>query len=148
MDIRQITPTYFVAPQLDPADLPDIAAAGIKTVICNRPDGEVPPALQADAIEAATLAAGLAFHRLPLTHQTMNAENVAQHMALTEDTQTPVLAYCASGTRSTVVWCLGQAGRVPTDDILRTARDGGYDLDGLRPTLDAIAAQSGTARRD
>ncbi|WP_299603762.1 TIGR01244 family sulfur transferase [uncultured Tateyamaria sp.] len=143
MDIRQITPTYFVAPQLDPADLPDIAAAGIKTVICNRPDGEIPPAFQADAIETATLAAGLTFHRLPLTHQTMTPDIVAKHMALAEETETPVLAYCASGTRSTVVWCLGQAGRMPTDDILCTAREGGYDLDALRPTLDAIASQSG-----
>ncbi|WP_299555084.1 TIGR01244 family sulfur transferase [uncultured Tateyamaria sp.] len=144
MDIRQITPTYFVAPQLDPADLPDIAAVGIKTVICNRPDGEVPPAFQANALEIATLVAGLAFHRLPLTHQTMTPDNIAKHRALAEETETPVLAYCASGTRSTVVWCLGQAGRMPTDDILHTARKGGYDLDALRPTLDAIAAQMGT----
>lgn len=144
MNIRQITPTYFVAPQLDPADLPDIAAAGIKTVICNRPDGEVPPAFQADAIEAATRAAGLAFHRLPLTHQSMTPENVLLHMALAEDTGTPVLAYCASGTRSTVVWCLCKAGQMPTEDILRTAREGGYELDALRPTLDALAAQKGT----
>ena len=47
MDIRQITPTYFVAPQLDPADMAANAAAGITTVICNRPDEEVPPAFQA-----------------------------------------------------------------------------------------------------
>lgn len=143
MDIRQITPTYFVAPQLDPADLPDIAAAGIKTVICNRPDEEVPAAFRADAIEAATRAAGLTFYRLPLTHQTMTPANVAKHMDITENTEAPVLAYCASGTRSTVVWCLGQAGRMSTDDILGIAREGGYDLDGLRPTLDVIAAQSG-----
>ncbi|MBY5934082.1 TIGR01244 family phosphatase [Tateyamaria omphalii] len=143
MDIRQITPAYFVAPQLDPADMPDIAAAGIKTVICNRPDPEVPPAFQADALEAAAQAAGLTFHRLPLTHQTMTPANVEQHMAFAEETETPVLAYCASGTRSTVVWCLGQAGRMSCDDILRTARDGGYDLDALRPTLEAIAAQKG-----
>ena len=36
MDIRQITPNYFVAPQLDPADMADIAAAGITTIISNR----------------------------------------------------------------------------------------------------------------
>ena len=62
MDIRQITPSYFVAPQLDPADMPEIAAAGIKTVICNRPDAEVPPAFQADALEAAVRRDGCVFH--------------------------------------------------------------------------------------
>ncbi|WP_299657379.1 TIGR01244 family sulfur transferase [uncultured Tateyamaria sp.] len=140
MDIRQITQTYFVAPQVDPADMADIAAAGIKTVICNRPDAEVPPAFQADAVEVAARAAGLEFHRLPLTHQTMTPDNVARQMALATENDGPVLAYCASGTRSTIVWCLSQAGHMTADDILKTARDGGYDLGALRPTLDAIAA--------
>ncbi len=139
MDMRQISPTYFVAPQLDPADMVDVAAAGITTVICNRPDGEVPPAFQADAVEAAAKAAGLAFVRLPLTHQTMTAPNIAQQMAAAADAAGPVLAYCASGTRSTVIWCLGQAGKMPTPEILAAARAGGYDLDGLTPTLNAIA---------
>ncbi|WP_299041084.1 TIGR01244 family sulfur transferase [uncultured Tateyamaria sp.] len=140
MDIRQITDRYFVAPQIDPADLPDIAAAGIRTVICNRPDAEVHPAFQADAIESAARAAGLAFFRHPLTHQTMTPDVVDAHMQLAKGSDGPVLAYCASGTRSTVVWCLGQAGQMACDDILRTAREGGYDLDALRPTIEAIAA--------
>lgn len=140
MDIRQITPTYFVAPQLDPADMNDIAAAGITKIICNRPDEEVPPQFQADALEAAAKAAGLAFVRLPLTHQTMTPPNVAQQMAHAADAAGPVLAYCASGTRSTVVWCLGHAGDMATDDILAAAQAGGYDLNNMRPALDTIAA--------
>ena len=140
MDIKQITPTYFVAPQLDPADMSEVAAAGITTVICNRPDEEVPPELQTDALEAAAKSAGLAFVRLPLTHQTMTPENVAAHMGHINSTDGPVLAYCASGTRSTVVWCLGNAGDMATDDILATAQNGGYELSNLRPTLDALAA--------
>lgn len=139
MDIRQITPTYFVAPQIDAADLDEIAAAGITTVICNRPDAEVPPAYQADIIESAALAAGLEFVRLPLTHQTLNPENVALHAQAIADSAGPVLAYCASGTRSTIVWALGQAGQMDVADVLAAARAGGYDLDNLRPTLDAIS---------
>lgn len=143
MDIKQITPTYFVAPQLDPADMGEIAAAGITTVICNRPDEEVPTQFQADALEAAAKAAGLAFVRLPLTHQTMNPENVASHMGHISAAAGPVLAYCASGTRSTVVWCLGQAGNMATDDILTAAQRGGYELSNLRPTLESLATSKG-----
>jgi len=139
MDIRQITPTYFVAPQLDPTDMLEIAAAGISTIICNRPNEEVPPSIQADAMEDAARAAGLDFVRLPLTHQTMTPPNVAAQMEHAAKADGPVLAYCASGTRSTVVWCFGQAGEMATDDILAAARAGGYDLENLRPTLEAIA---------
>ena len=139
MDIRKITDQYYVAPQVDPADMVDVAAAGITTVICNRPDDEVPPAFQADAVETAARAAGLDFVVLPLTHQTMTPENVAKQAQAAAASGGPVLAYCASGTRSTVIWCLAQAGTMPTDEILGTARQGGYDLDAMRPTLDAIA---------
>ena len=108
MDIRQITPDYFVSPQIDPADLPAIAEAGFTRVICNRPDAENPPSHQAQ-------------------------------MGFVVDAPGKVLAYCASGTRCTVIWALGQAGTQSVDDILETARKGGYDLEGLRPTLTAMS---------
>lgn len=142
MDIRTITPIYHVAPQIDPADLAPLAADGFTTVICNRPDAENPPSHHAAALEAAATAAGLQFHVLPLTHQTLNPANVAAHRALIDEASGKVLAYCASGTRSTIVWALGQAGQHSTDDILTAARAAGYQLDNMRPTLDAIAAST------
>jgi uncharacterized protein (TIGR01244 family) len=51
----------------------------------------------------------------------------------------PVLAYCASGTRSSIVWSLGQAGKMPTDDIIAETAKAGYDLAGMRRQLDALA---------
>ncbi len=139
MEIRQITPKYNVSPQIDVEDIPALKEAGITTVICNRPDGEVPPSHQAAAIEAAVTGAGLTFRPLPLTHQTMTPQNIAQQMAFIEASEGPVLAYCASGTRSSVVWALGQAGQQDTDAILKAVAAAGYDLEGLRPTLENLA---------
>ena len=139
MDIHAITDSYFVTPQIEAGDLPAIVEAGFKTVICNRPDGEVPPSLQAQAIEAAVLAAGLKFHCLPLTHQTMTPDVIAQHMTFARS-EGPVLAYCASGTRCTVAWSIGCATEgQDIDQILAAAEAGGYQLAGLRPTLEAVA---------
>lgn len=139
MDIRAITDAYYVAPQIDPSDLPDIAAAGIKTIICNRPDAEVPPSHQAAQLEIATRAVGLAFHALPLTHQTMTLDVIAQHMELVQGSG-PVLAYCASGTRCTIAWAIGSAMQgADIDTILTAARDGGYALDSMRATLEGAA---------
>ena len=141
MDIRKITDRYFVSPQIAPEDAEAIKAAGITRVICNRPDIEVPSDFQADAVGDAMRAAGLEFEVLPLTHQTMTPENIARQRAMSESAEGPVLAYCASGTRSTVIWALGQAGSMDTGTILQMAAQGGYDLGGLRGTLDAIAAR-------
>ncbi len=141
MDIRRLTARYHVASQLVPEDLAAIAGAGFTTVICNRPDSEVPPGQQAESIGAAARAAGLAFETLELTHQTMTPENVARQRDLIAQSDGPVLAYCATGTRCSVVWALGQADTMSVDDILSTTARAGYDLDGLRPTLEQMSRQ-------
>jgi uncharacterized protein (TIGR01244 family) len=136
MDIREITPRYSVSPQINPEDLAAIKAAGFTKVICNRPDVEIPPSHHAEVMAAAAQAAGLEFFVLPLTHQTMTPENVAAQMAAADESEGPVLAYCASGTRCSVVWSLGQKGKLPTDEILAATARAGYDLAGLRPALE------------
>lgn len=137
MDLRLITPHYFVSPQIAVEDVPALAEAGFTLVICNRPDAEVPPSHQAASLRAAVLAAGLRFEELPLTHQTMTPDNIARHRGLIEGAEGKVLAYCASGTRSSVIWSLGQAGRQSADDILAATARAGYQLDHLRPMLEA-----------
>jgi len=142
MDPRCITPRYFVSPQISAEDLQSLAEAGFKAVICNRPDAEVPPSHQANAIRIAAESAGLRFEELPLTHQTMTAENVARQRELAEICDGPVLAYCASGTRCSVVWALGHAGDMTPDSILSKTAAAGYQLDNLRPALEQLTNKS------
>ncbi|GGH22577.1 TIGR01244 family protein [Cribrihabitans marinus] len=142
MDIRQLSPRYSVSPQISTQDIPAIAEAGIKRIICNRPDAEVPPSHQAEAIGRAARDAGVGFEVLELTHQTMTPENIARQKSLIDEADGPVLAYCASGTRCSVVWALGQAGALSADEILAKTRDAGYDLEALRPQLESLAKPS------
>lgn len=137
MDIRAITPDYAVSPQIMPQDVPAIAAAGFTCIICNRPDAEVPPAAQADAVKAAADAAGLTFVLNPVTHKGLDMDMVALQRKASANGKT--LAYCASGTRSSVVWALSQAGKLPTDDILAATAAAGYELGGMRPQIDSLS---------
>lgn len=135
MDIRQLTPRYFVAPQISPQDMAAYKDAGITRILCNRPDEEVPASLSSAAIQAAAEAAGLEFAAQPLTHATMTAENVARNREIGFDKEGVTLAYCASGTRSTIAWALGQAGLLSADEIISAARSAGYDLENMRGYL-------------
>lgn len=137
MDIRQITPRYAVSPQINIEDLAAIKEAGFVRVICNRPDAEIPVSHHAATLKVAAQELGLEFIALPLTHQTMTPDNVAKQSGFITDATGPVLAYCASGTRCTVIWALGQAGKQSADDILATAAKAGYALEQLRPQLEA-----------
>lgn len=143
MQIKRLTPHFAVSPQIESSDVATIAAEGFGTIICNRPDAEVLPMQAAEAIRTAAEAAGLTFVINPVTHQGLNAEMVAIQRQTQDDADAPVFAYCASGTRSTIVWALGQAGNMATDDILNAALEQGYDLGGLRSQLDNLAAQKG-----
>lgn len=136
MDIRQLTPRYFVSPQVDPSDMAAAKAAGITLILCNRPDPEVPVSQCADAIRIAAEAAGLQFALCPLSHQSMVPDVIAENRALGADTDDVVLAYCASGTRSTIAWALGQAGAVARDELVATGEAAGYDLRGIAHVLD------------
>jgi uncharacterized protein (TIGR01244 family) len=139
MEIRQISPDYAVSPQIAVEDIPAIIAAGFKTIICNRPDAENPPSHQAATIEAAAKSAGLDFVNIPVTHQGLNLDIVHAQKAAIAASAGPSLAYCASGTRSSIVWSLAQAGEMPTDDIIAATAAAGYDLAGMRSQLNGLA---------
>lgn len=139
MDIRQISPTYAVSPQIAVEDVPVIAAAGFTTIICNRPDAEIPPSHHAAMIEAAAIAAGLQFVEIPVTHQGLNQDMVRDQKNAMDGSAGPCLAYCASGTRCSIVWSLTQAGDMSADDIIAATAAAGYDLAGMRGQLNALA---------
>ena len=134
MDIRPLADGYAVAPQIEPGDMAELAGAGYALVICNRPDAENPPERSAARMAEAAAAAGLRFEALPLTHDTLAAQ-AGRQRALIDGAGGPVLAYCASGTRSAVIWALGQAGDRPADEIVAAGARAGYDLGPLRGAL-------------
>lgn len=142
MDIRPITPTYAVSPQIALEDLPAIKAAGFTTVINNRPDGEIPPHLHHAQMQAAATALGLTYVQNTVIGGAMTDANVAAQGKAIAAANGPVFAYCASGNRSSVVWALSNAGKLPTDDLIGLPAKFGYQLEGLRGQIDALAAKA------
>lgn len=141
MDIRHLTPQFAVSPQIGVEDIPAIAEAGFTAIICNRPDAEVPPSHAAAAIGDAATEAGLTFIINPVTHHGLNMDMVDSQKSVIDTATGPVLAYCASGTRSSIVWSLAQAKDMSADDIIAATTAAGYDLGGMRGQLDALAAR-------
>lgn len=139
MEIRQLTPTYAVSPQIAPDEVAAIRAAGFATIINNRPDAEIPADLRADAMRVAVEAAGLAYVVNPVIGGAITMENVTQQRNAIDAATGPILAYCASGNRSSIVWALANAGREPTDTLITTPARWGYNLEPFRATIDQLA---------
>ena len=138
---RQLTSKFSVSPQLKVGDFATAASEGFVAIICNRPDGESPFQMNQAAAAAAADQAGLAFHALPITMGAISEEDVSAVLDLVESADGPILGYCASGTRSCVLWAMAEARRGDTsvDEIIRLGAEAGYDLAGLAPTLSGLA---------
>ena len=141
MDIRPIADGYAVSPQIEPEDIPEIAARGFTTVICNRPDAEVPHELAAGVMRAAVEAAGLRFVENPMAGGGLTMDHIAAQRAALDGAEGPVLAYCASGNRSTILWALANAGRRPTAELVQAGAPWGYQVPMFRDLIERLAQQ-------
>lgn len=139
MEIRNLTQDYAVSPQITPEDVGAIGAAGFACVICNRPDAEIPPEISAAKVRAAVEAAGLSWVENPVIGGAITMENVTVQADAIANAPGPVLAYCASGNRCSIVWALTQAGKTDTDDLIETTRRWGYNLEPIRDQIDRLA---------
>ena len=141
--MRTIDETISVSPQITPAEVTEIARAGFKAIVNNRPDEEEPGQPSGDAIRAVAETLGLSYHAIPVTHAGFSMPQVEAMRSALEGAGGPVFAYCRSGTRSTNLWALAEASRgTDPDTLVGKAANAGYDISGIRPMLDALSGQA------
>ena len=131
MPIFQLTESLYVASQIAPKDIPNLAIKGFTVVVCNRPDAEVPGQATMDEIEAACNAADLLFVRYPVDAMNFPGPDIEGLGALFDDPGQSVLAYCRTGTRCANLWVTSQTGDAQAA-AMQTARDIGFDLSLVR----------------
>ena len=135
MDIRPIDDNIAVAPQISPDDIAELARMGFKTLVANRPDREEPGQPAMADIEAAAKEHGLKWVYQPVESGNILDSDVDRFDEMIRDADPPVLAFCRSGTRCTVLWALSSARRESVDNIVGKARNAGYDISGLAPRM-------------
>ena len=134
-DFNKLNDDLSVTAQLLPEDMPAVAAAGFKMVLNNRPDGEAADQPSSNEMAVAAEAAGLAYAHQPVVASNIAVPDTAVFDAIVSLAETPVLAFCRTGTRSTTLWALTQASEQDNASILATAEQAGYDLSGLADRL-------------
>jgi uncharacterized protein (TIGR01244 family) len=131
LELKRINEHVSVSPQISPEDVAAIKAAGFVAIVNNRPDGETPDQPPSAVIEKAAHDAGLAYHYIPLGREGVSPQMVEETKSVLEGSAGPVFCYCRSGTRSTTLWALSQAGKQPATDIIAAAANAGYDVSHL-----------------
>lgn len=131
MDFKKISNELSVAAQIETKDVAQIAHAGFRAILCNRPDGEGADQPLYDEIARAAKAFGLEARFLPVTSGVVTDDAAEEFATLMRELPGPVLAYCRTGTRSATLWSLSQAKTSPPADILATTSAAGFDMSGV-----------------
>lgn len=142
MDLRQLSPNLAVSGQIQPEDVTALAAAGFKVLVNNRPDEEIDPSIDHEAMSRAAALSGMSYHYLPFYPGQITPRLITDFSEATSG-RGPVIAYCRSGHRCTVLWALSQASKRPEAEILQVATEAGYDLTPVQPLIASLASRKG-----
>lgn len=142
-DFRRLTDSISASPQIGLADIDAAKAQGVTLIINNRPDSEESGQIAGYEIEAAAVAAGLEYLAIPIGQSGFSAPQVEAMADALENSTGQVLAYCRSGTRSTLLWALSQASQGSDPEALAAqAMAAGYDVSPVRPAMDMLASKN------
>ena len=131
MELKRINDHVSVSGQILPQEVAEIKAAGFVTIVNNRPDGEAPNQPTDASVRASAEALGLAYYSIPMGREGVSAQMITQTREALEGSDGPVLCFCRTGTRSTTLWALAQAGRLGAAEIISAAANAGYDMSHL-----------------
>lgn len=144
MSIEKIADYLYVSRQLTERTAKLVAQYDIKTVICNRPDGEEPNQPDFETVKAWLNAAGIEkVVYMPTTMEAINDAQLKEFQDMVAQSPAPILAYCRTGTRSAMLWAMNQSKRgVEVNSLIRAADLAGINLTKERERLEAVSPRN------
>jgi len=137
--VKELPGDVFVTGQLLPAQMQALAEQGVMSFINNRPDMEAPLQSLSEEFESAAKELGVDYTHIPmaggLSHDLIKASEKAYG-----ELARPIVAFCASGTRSAALWCFAHAEKQGVDGVLDAVGKAGYNLEQIRASLQNYVA--------
>jgi len=140
MDKKILNVEFSASGQIVASDITELAKQGIKSIVCNRPDGEGNDQPNFIEIEEQAKQHGIEFHYLPVVSGAITDQDISDFATLYKTLPKPVHAYCRSGMRSTTLWALSrvQEGHEAPEVVFKAAKNAGFDLNALSTRLTAV----------
>uniref|UniRef100_UPI00286B242C TIGR01244 family sulfur transferase n=1 Tax=Sphingomonas sp. TaxID=28214 RepID=UPI00286B242C len=127
--LRVLDDKTLVSGQIMPADVAEFQRQGVTMIVNNRPDFEDEDQPLSREIEAAAELAGVEFRFIPIVRGIGPADVDAMHQAMRDCGDGKMLAFCRSGTRSTLAWAVARAREgVAREELEAGAAKAGVDL--------------------
>ncbi|EJF90349.1 TIGR01244 family sulfur transferase [Bartonella tamiae] len=106
MTIREIDEDVFVSGQITEEFVDELAQAGFKTIICNRPDKEETTQIDFARIKEKAEKCGMDVYYIPVSPPQLEQATIDHMQTTLQSAKKPILAYCRSGSRSSQLYQL------------------------------------------
>ena len=139
--MKRIYKNFYAAHQIQAKDIAQIKQEKFEYVLCNRPDNEVQDQPSAEVIKSECLANGIEFLHLPISPGDFNLEVIMETEKVLK-TAKKTLAYCRTGTRSTMLWAFAKTKDLEVDEVLKITDHSGYNFQHLKELLETYKSTS------
>ena len=135
MNLKPLSPEISVTPQIEIAEVADLAARGFRSIIGNRPEGEGPDQPAWSSLVAEAERHGMSARQIPVVPGHIGADDVKRFAEALRDLPTPIAAFCRTGTRSAMLWALANPDGLRVDERIAVAAAQDFDLAPLRERM-------------
>ena len=134
--MKELPGDVFVTGQLLAAQMQALAEQGVMTFINNRPDMEGPMQPLSEDLEKTAQDLGVDYFHIPMAGG-LNPGIIEASETVYNDMPRPIVAFCASGTRSAALWAFAHVEKLGVDGVMDALSGAGYNLEQIRGPLRA-----------
>ena len=139
--MKRIYENFYAANQIQAKDIAQLKQEKFECVLCNRPDNEEQNQPSVEVIKSECLANGIEFLHLPISPGDFNLEVIMETEKVLM-TAKKTLAYCRTGTRSTMLWAFAKIKDLEVDEVLKITDHSGYNFQHLKELLETYKSTS------
>ncbi|RPF73554.1 MAG: TIGR01244 family phosphatase [Thiotrichales bacterium TMED285] len=139
--MKRIYENFYAANQIQAKDIAQLKQEKFECVLCNRPDNEEQDQPSVEMIKSQCLANGIEFLHLPISPGDFNLEAIMETEKVLK-TAKKTLAYCRTGTRSTMLWAFAKTKDLEVDEVLKITDHSGYNFQHLKELLETYKSTS------
>lgn len=132
--MKELPGDVFVRGQIDIVTLTALAEQGVMSFINNRPDNEAHMQPSHESLAKAAAELGVDYRHIPMAGG-LTSHTLDNSVEAYADMPRPIVAFCASGTRSTALWAFSHVKELGVDGVMNAVAQAGYNLEQIRGSL-------------
>jgi len=143
--MKELPGDVFVTGQLLAAQMQALSEQGVMSFINNRPDMEAPIQPSGQELETTAQSLGVDYLHIPMSSG-LTPGIIEASVTAYKSMPRPIVAFCASGMRSAVLWAFAHVDQMGVDNVMDALSKVGFDLEQIR--LPLTQYQEGKSKKD